>query len=52
MGRMVKPMLTTVSGSAPRWGETARGNVPAGGKPAKFQSKENVKKSAYRSLSF
>ena len=47
MGRMVKPMLTTVSGSAPRWGEPARGNVPAGGKPVQFQSKENVKESAY-----
>ena len=51
MGRMVKPIPTTVSGSAPRWGETARVNVPAG-KPVQFQSKENVEESAYRSLSF
>ena len=52
MGRMVKPMLTTVSGSAPGWGEPAKGNVPAGGKHVPFQSKENVKEPVYQSLSF
>ena len=52
MGRMVKPTPTTVSGSARGWEEPARGNVPAGAKPVKFQSKENVKEPVYQSLSF
>ena len=47
MERMVKHITTTVSGSAPGWGEPARGNVPAGGKPVTFQSRENVEESVY-----
>ena len=47
VGRMVKPMLTTVSGSARGWGEPARGNVPAGGKPVQFQSRGNFEESVY-----
>ena len=50
MGRMVKHILTTVSGSAPGWGEPAGGNVPAGGKPVTFQSRENVEESVYQSI--
>ena len=39
-----------MSGSAPGWGEPARGNVPAGGKPVTFQSRENVEESVYQSI--
>ena len=52
MGRMVKPMLTTVSGSARGWGEPARGNVPAGGKPVQFQSKKMLRNLRIDNLTF